>query len=340
MKHRQFVRIAVAVAASLGIHFAAAMVATPSAPPVLVEGGETAQIAMLGSSFEDLLQGSDHVIPARPLPANRVEAEVAPSMKPVRPAVTEPARSAEIVSVVPTAAELAATSDAAIPTVPAVAAGTVPVAAQQPAPPEKTQPVEANPVAKRELPADSRDMAALMPSHVTETVRALADTSATPVPTARPPRPGDEGKLAKARESQPRRKIERAKVANAARGNSDRNARTGRSDGRVEAKAKSGGKLRAGTAARAGNAKASNYPGKVYSKIRRTRQKRAGGSGVARIGFSITANGGLASARVVASSGSPAVDKVALDHIRRSAPFPPPPPGAKRQFVIPVEVRR
>jgi len=342
MRHRQTSRISVAVAASLGVHFAAAMVATPSAPPVLIEGGATAEIAMLGSSFENLLQGSDMLQPADPAPAKPVEAEPVKTAAPAEADRNEPAGPVETAHAPQAVAEPVAYRSETRPVMPEALTGTVPVKMQ---PTEKTETAEAvempapAAVLKQMEPVKPVETAALTPSHAAEIVRAEPETPPLPVPLARPSQPDDERNLAKAREAQ-KKKAERTRVANVARGNADRNARAGNAQGRAESKAKAGGSSRGGEANKAGNAKASNYPGKVYSKIRRTRQKRAGGTGVARVRFSIAANGALASVRVAASSGSSSVDSVAIDHIRRSAPFPPPPAGAQRQYVIPVEVRR
>lgn len=45
-------------------------------------------------------------------------------------------------------------------------------------------------------------------------------------------------------------------------------------------------------------------------------------------GFSIAPDGGLAGVQILQSSGNAALDRIAVDHIRRSAPFPAPPPTA------------
>ncbi|GAB4354010.1 MAG: energy transducer TonB [Oricola sp.] len=327
MRRRELLRIAVATVASLGVHFAAAMVAAPSAPPVLVEGGATAEIAMLGSSFEDLLQGSDRLQPVEPVVAEPVEVEL------VKAAATEPTRAALPSRALQVTTEPVADHAGIRPVVPDVLTGAVPVMVQ---PAEETEPAIAP--ATRTVTAKPVETVALAPVHAAATVRAEPETPLLPVPLARPAQPADERELARGREAQ--KKSERIRVASVARGNADRNARTGKLQGRAVSAARVGGSDRGGNAKTAGNAKASNYPGKVYAKIRRTRQNRAGGTGVARIRFSIAANGALASVRVVASSGSAQVDSIAVDHIRRSAPFPPPPAGAQRQFVIPVEVRR
>ncbi|TVP69897.1 MAG: energy transducer TonB [Rhodobacteraceae bacterium] len=50
------------------------------------------------------------------------------------------------------------------------------------------------------------------------------------------------------------------------------------------------------------------------------------------VAFSVGSNGGLASVSVAQSSGHAGLDQTALDHIRRAAPFPPPPAGAQCQF--------
>ena len=65
----------------------------------------------------------------------------------------------------------------------------------------------------------------------------------------------------------------------------------------------------------------------------------AGRSGVATIAFDLDAGGRLIGVRLVASSGSPALDQAALDLIQRAQPFPPPPKGlaeGELRFVAPI----
>lgn len=81
-----------------------------------------------------------------------------------------------------------------------------------------------------------------------------------------------------------------------------------------------------------GQASAASYDRAVLKKINRTRRMAAPARGTAVVGFRIGRDGGLASASVIQSSGSSDLDALALDHIRRSAPFPAPPEGAKRSF--------
>jgi periplasmic protein TonB len=139
----------------------------------------------------------------------------------------------------------------------------------------------------------------------------------------------------------PAKTSERAKsgkgVALPTKGKGTVNAKKGVVDGteKGQAAAKSVGKANGKT----GNASASNYAGLVQRKIARTRQRPAGGRGNVVISFSISSSGGLASASVARSSGISAVDAAALDHIRRSAPFPAPPQGAQTRFQVPVTIR-
>ena len=82
----------------------------------------------------------------------------------------------------------------------------------------------------------------------------------------------------------------------------------------------------------AGGRDAARYGDVVMRQIARSPRKRAPERGVVTVGFEIGPDGGLRRVAVVASSGSAALDQMALDHIRRAAPFPPPPEGAKTRY--------
>ena len=351
--------IPLALAASLGVHFAVAMVTTSPSTDVRQEGGATAEIAALGASFEDLVAGAKPARPTEPdslaapapqasKPAETAQPTPPPARAGIAPALsaTQSPVAAAVAASRTVLAETEAASRPALATASSSATAATPVKTESIARPiPSSAPVVEAASRVRAAPSDAKT-AVLTPSHATETIEAEPEERPVPVPLARPPQPQDARNLAKAREAQ---KTKTAKnpdpapgkqVASVPRGNSDRNARAGNTSGKASSKARSGGTKSGGKAKKSGDARASNYPGEVYAKIRRTRQKRAGGRGVAKIRFSISSGGGLASIRVAASSGSGSVDQVALDHIRRAAPFPPPPSGAQRQFVIPVEVRR
>jgi protein TonB len=84
----------------------------------------------------------------------------------------------------------------------------------------------------------------------------------------------------------------------------------------------------------AGGQAAARYGDQVMRQIARLRRQKAPERGVVVVGFEIGADGGLRRVAVVSSSGSEALDLVALDHIRRAAPFPPPPEGAALRFAF------
>lgn len=121
----------------------------------------------------------------------------------------------------------------------------------------------------------------------------------------------------------------------AARGQSSTNSRAGESTGSKTATAITTGN--GGRSEAAGNAAASNYRGKVMRRLSRVRKPRVGTRGTATVSFTIAANGALAKLGLARSSGSERLDQAALQVIRRAAPFPKPPPGARRSFSIQIK---
>lgn len=74
------------------------------------------------------------------------------------------------------------------------------------------------------------------------------------------------------------------------------------------------------------------YAKAVMKKVRATKRKSGVGRGTVIIGFTIADDGGLAAVQVLQGSGNAGLDTAALDHIRRSAPFPPVPDGVSSSF--------
>lgn len=297
-----FVRSALlALLASIGFHLGAAAIVPSDKQEMQIAGGETAQMAALGSSFENLVAAGDRLSPVE----QQTEA------MPVEPPVPLP-------TVTPSVTEQATQVPQNIPVNPAPSPNAL-----------------------------APEIAAIAPLPPQDIIEARPDEPILPMPRARPFRQIEvdraeaeqRRKAEKAAERERRRAEQRQRARGSDRSRSNRNARAGRADGRAEgrrANARQGSRR----ARQAGNAAASNYPGRVYAKIRRTRQKPVGGSGTVRVRFSISASGGLASVSIAGSSGSGAINRAAIDHIRRAAPFPAPPPGARRRFVIPVKFRR
>jgi protein TonB len=66
--------------------------------------------------------------------------------------------------------------------------------------------------------------------------------------------------------------------------------------------------------------------------VRATPRKSGVGRGKVLVGFSIGRDGSLDRIMILAPSGNAALDAVAIDHIRRAAPFPAPPDGVGTSF--------
>jgi len=84
-----------------------------------------------------------------------------------------------------------------------------------------------------------------------------------------------------------------------------------------------------------GNAAASNYGGLVMRRIDR-RKRSTSISGAVRVSFKIRPDGALTGLRISQSSGSGKLDSLALAQVRRAAPFPPPPPGARTNYSVEI----
>ena len=84
---------------------------------------------------------------------------------------------------------------------------------------------------------------------------------------------------------------------------------------------------------------ARNYGNVVMRKISRTRRVSTGLRGRTLVAFAIGGTGALDSVSVAQSSGNAELDNLAVDHIRRAAPFDPPPQGAQRRFSVVIEGR-
>lgn len=87
-----------------------------------------------------------------------------------------------------------------------------------------------------------------------------------------------------------------------------------------------------------GTAATANYTGKVRSRIRRAIRQPRGVQGSVVVTFSVNGGGGLTSARVSRGSGVPEIDQLALDAVRRAAPFSPPPGGQAMTMSAPIEI--
>ncbi|MDO8885175.1 MAG: TonB family protein [Pseudotabrizicola sp.] len=222
-----------------------------------------------------------------------------------------------------------------------LAQGAQPVAATS-APPAPTGTAQFPPITAAAMApppllpsADVADLAlpvaaTMAPTPATPTLAqtAKAETAApdrSPRPRARLEKP-----LAKAPPTEKRAAKSAAPVP---AGNADRAAHKGSQDGQEAAPtAAASGAGNTKPAQQAGNAARSSYPGLVLRKIEGTRKTASSARGTVVVAFRVASSGALASARVARSTGDPSLERAALDHIRRAAPFPPPPAGAETEF--------
>ncbi len=138
---------------------------------------------------------------------------------------------------------------------------------------------------------------------------------------------------AKRAERKATRQQRAAENAAEARGNAAADARRGVRDGAARSQSSSSSRRKG--ASGPGDAATSNYPGLVLSRLRQALRypPEASGTGMrgeARVRFTIASNGSASRIKLVRSSGFPALDKAALETVRRASPFPAIPSGAGR----------
>ncbi|MEX5578372.1 TonB family protein [Pseudophaeobacter sp. A-200-2] len=309
---------------------AGAVVFTDTAP-VEQAGGETA-LAAEGSAFANLAVGVEAPQPAAVMPEQPRAAQQTPeAAQPVEtPQVQRQAQFPMLEPVFVPVVTAAQTPGIEV-TPPQVHSDPIPLKAVTPTPPTTalppTQPavqqaakpmeaVEQEPVEQAEAPQPPMEQA----PPVEQSLK----------PRPRPLRPPQVAK-AEAVHTPPEPTTPSAQP----RGNSNANATRGVAEG--AAKQPGGQSRQTGSKARQqGNAAASNYPGLILRRIERAK-RRANVRGEAVVAFRIAPSGGLAQVAIARSSGSARLDDIALAQVRRAAPFPPPPAGARTSFAVRIK---
>lgn len=344
--------IGLSVAISIVAHLSALAALVPG-ESVQIAGGAPATLAALGNSFADFTQGSTPAQPASAEPS-AVTPPVTPEAvsertPPVQPAPAAPTPPRQALTMATPLAPVLTAPESADPVVPlaidpempqpeALASPLsprAPATPAAPAPPRVTEPTRTEPAtaAPRSPAAQAVPSTAPEPVEPAPEVTVQQADAATPRPQRRP-----EPRTQARQEPAPRQRAQTPPAsAPQAAGNAEQDTRRGSAEGAASAGATASGT--SGAASQGGNAAVSNYPGQVMERIRRTRQQRVSGRGVAVVSFSVGSNGGLAAASIQRSSGSPAIDAAALAHIQRAAPFPAPPAGAGRSFSFEFVVR-
>ncbi|MEM8836463.1 MAG: TonB family protein [Pseudomonadota bacterium] len=365
-----------ALAASGIIHLGVLVYFSLAEERAEIAGGATTEVAMLGNDFEDMVAEGDQLEPMDPVVAED-DAEIS-EMEPVEPDRMEPDTDLEQVTDTETPTETPTDEkiEQMVEVDPEPMDQLRPTETLPPVNPEAQLPAEPRPVVQAStippvpteaqprpdplspLPMDApipepvetpQQIAALAPDQIepietiepVESLEPLPELEAAPAPVIKP-KPPAPPKAATKKKPPQEKKVQKKKTEKKQgrkNANSTANKKKGLSDGQTSGKSKEKSAKGERRKAKAGNAAVSNYPGKVQRRIARTRAKRVGGKGTARIRFVISQNGRISSISVARSSGSSEVDKAALDLVRRAAPFPKPPSGARRNFVIPVRVR-
>lgn len=326
----------VAVSAAVMLH-GVAVFALAGRETVEIEAGAGPVDVAFGASFADMSAGAMTAKPTEtPLEPVEPEAEAAPTkaIEPdetpgAQPARAEPMAAPEtlrpVIARAPKSAQpseivAADPARAALRPIPVEPALPVEQAAPSPQEPPAARPASAPPVEESEAAGEN-------PSAVTRSLRPKTRTRV----------------FEQAHESGPAKRTQKKpaktqrKAAAQPKGNANSNARAGSSSGSKSAKAATGSSGRNQKQKAKGNAKASNYPGQVMRKIARVSKPRVGAKGSAIVAFTIAPSGGLSAVSIARSSGSSQLDRAALNVIRKAAPFPPPPAGARRSFSIKIK---
>lgn len=310
--------VAALLASSL-LHVAAMAISPELTQDVQIEGSDTEQSAALGSNFADLVKAGDEL--------NPVETDdSAVATPPVETTPKEPVDTPR---------------ETANPVTPVVFGTVSP-------PPFKIEPVQseslvASSPVERLASVKPEDATTQTPTKPTEQVDPKsAETPIKPVKPAQTVTPVKKPKpepavMPQKQKSQPRTQSS----AGSSKTKSRISNKSGSQNGKEQAKAKSSGKSKSKSrSSESGNAAVSNYPGKIYAKIARTRQKNAGGRGVTQVRFNVSSSGKAVGISIARSSGNARIDRAAVAHVKRASPFPKPPPGAQTRYVIPIEFRR
>lgn len=128
--------------------------------------------------------------------------------------------------------------------------------------------------------------------------------------------------------------------APAPRGNAEVNAAAGRETGTQGGTVAQSSAAQQTTARQVGQGEIDTYKSRVASRVIRVaeRMRSRGTQGTVVVGMQIAPNGTLAGATIAQSSGDAAADTIALDAIRRAAPFDPTPTGQSISVAFRVQL--
>jgi protein TonB len=328
-----------ALALSAALHLGGlALLPGPEAPAI--EGGTaSAGPATLGNSFRDLAQGS---VAAGPAPRPDTLAPTRPVDRPPEPASTlAPMPQPVADAPAPAPSQVASLPDlgatAPVSAEPARPAAVAPAeAAARPVPAPRVTPVARSAQPPKTAAAATRAELQSAESAPPDAVVAAVEPPEVVTAGADTPRPAPRQERTARTPPLPAPPATRTATAPGA----EQAERRGQDDGtETAANATRAAATEAAVRTEQGNAAASSYPGLVMRHLSRTPRPETGRRGAAVVGFELGAGGELRQAVILRSSGHEGIDRAAIEHLRRAAPFPAPPQGAERRFEVRYESR-
>lgn len=293
------------------------IVITPTEP--VEEAGETVSVIILGDSEADQQSAGEDV--EDPQPDEVVAESVQPETVQPTEVTPEQAQPTEPQAVAPTQQVTRVSPESATAQEPEV------LTSMSPAETSVVQPMATQ--VPEEVPPETPPVAQATPEEVTpvqptETAEVAPEPDATPTPT---PKPKAETPVKKPKPVEKKQPPKKTTQAAGSQGENKQDSRRGAADGSDTAQSDHNSRS-AGSVGGSGSAAVANYPGKVQAKINRSmripdKYKRMGVAMTINIRLVINASGALSGLSVARSSGIPELDQIALDGVRRAAPFPP-----------------
>jgi protein TonB len=312
MMRQNSVMFLIAAGISVTVHGAGLLAAKTDETTVSMASAPPS-VELLGNDFADSVTG------ASPRVSPQTTKSPSPSQPPLK-ATVEPAETASLTA--SASPEVATREVADLPSLsPSVAAKVT-----------ATAPSTVSPTPPPTLTKTLETVAPTRSETTTATLRPVARPSVENTPKT----PVTKKVIAETAEAPRPAKPQNSQSAGAGASMAKRGTSTGKKSGTTT---NAGQGDDAQSVAKAQSRAARSYAGQVFRRISRTKRKRFNSRKVSVVVFSIGDNGQLKSLSIQRSSGVPALDAIALDLVRRSAPFPKPPEGAPRRFPIEVSGR-
>ncbi len=346
-------RLTLTCICSLIFHAALAtalIVAFPKAPEEAIEeAGEAVSVVMYGNSDVDQTAAGETettvqeeiipeaVEPDTIQPTETQTAEVQPET--VQPTELAPAETQDPVQPAPAQEVTRVSPETAAAVEPEILVSEVPaeesvvqpmstVVPEQPTPVDtvssEVQPAEVQPVETATVPEEVKPVETAEIQPEPEQPQEVVTPAPKPKPTVQ-------------EKPKPVEKKRPPKKTAGSRGEGQQDSQRGVAEGTSQAQSDSNSRA-AGNNSGIGTAATANYTGKVRSRIRRAIRQPRGVQGSVVVTFSVSGSGSLTSARVSRGSGVPEIDQLALDAVRRAAPFSPPPGGQSMTMSVPIEI--